>query len=196
MILNILSDLCIRHGIITTEDLPMFRYCVEKRLLSAILLCPLFLLGIQLTNVTTTLSFLSAFSYLRSTTNGFHAAKTGTCFTYSVLIELILFKFVIPQLNFIITVVTLSMSVIAIFVLAPFNHPNMDLSHAEIKACRIESRKRLNILLLFLLGTAALSWTDLFVGLYLGIALVSVLLFLAYISNLEVLLCSIKKTRS
>lgn len=196
MIVDTLSEFCIHHDIITTEDLPMFRYCIEKRLLSAILLCPLFFLGIQWTNVSTTLSFLCAFSYLRSTTNGFHAAKPRTCFIFSVLIELLLFKYVIPRLNILIVVITIPLSVVAIFALAPFNHPNMDLSPEEINACRTESRKRLIILLFFLLTVAVLSWIDIFVGLFLGIALVSVLLCLAYISNLEVLLCSTKRMRS
>lgn len=196
MIIDTVSDFCIRHEIIKAEDIPMFRYCLEKRLLSSLLLCPLFFLGIQWASVITTLSFLGAFSYLRSMTNGFHAAKPGTCFVFSVLIELLLFKCVIPQLNSYIVVISTLLSSIAICCLAPYNHPNMDLSQKEIKACRAESRKRLAILLFLLVLSALLSWFEMLVGLFLGIALVSVLLCLAYISNLEVLLCSTKRMRS
>lgn len=196
MIIDTISKLCIRHGIIKAEDVPIFRYCMEKRLLSTLLLCPLFFLGIQCASVVTTLSFLGAFSYLRSMTNGYHATKPGTCFVFSVLIELLLFKCVIPRLSIYIVIVSTLLSSIAIFYLAPYNHPNMDLSHKEIKACRAESRKRLAILLFLLILSTLLSWSEMFVGLFLGIVLVSVLLCLAYISNLEVLLCSAKRMRS
>ena len=196
MIIDTISELCIRHKIITVEELPLFRYCLQKRLLSSLLLCPLFFLGIHLASVVTTLSFLSAFSYLRSMTNGFHASKPVTCFVFSVLIELLLFKCVIPKLSIHIAVIITLLSSIAVCCFAPYNHPNMDLSPDEIKACRTESRKRLAILIILLLLSAFLAWEEMFVGLFLGISLVSVLLCLAYISNLEVLLCLSKRMRS
>ena len=183
MIIDTISEFCIRHDIIKVEDLPMFRYCIERRIVSSILICALFFLGIQWTSVATTVSFLAAFSYLRSMTNGFHTANPGICFVLSTLIELLLFKYVIPKINLLIVTVTISLSIIAVLSLAPFNHPNMDLSSEEIKACHTESIKRLVILLFYLLVSAVLSWTDIFIGLFLGIALVSVLLCLAYIFN-------------
>lgn len=194
MIVELLTDFCLRHEIVTFDELPVFRYCIEKRLYSAIAFIPLFLCGIIWTNFATTIAFLCSFSYLRSTTNGFHAAKPSICFIISLLIELLLFKCVIPILNAVIVLTTIAICTFAIYVLSPFNHPNMDLSSEEISACRIESRKRLLILLFLLVASWGVSLADVFIGLFLGIALVAVLLCLAYISDWEDFLCS-KKIR-
>lgn len=196
MIVDVLSDFCIRHEIITSEDLPMFRYCVEKRFYSAVVFLPLFLLGIIWTNFATTVAFLGAFSYLRSTTNGLHAKSPGTCFIFSILIEFILFKFVIPLLNKPNVIVALCISFFIVFLLAPYNHPNMDLTPDEIDACRASSRIRMVQLLFILLISSVLAWTDFTIGLFLGIALVSVLLILAYITNWEEFKCFTKKKNS
>ena len=196
MIIDYISDFCVRHGIIRKEDLPMFRYCVEKRFYSIVVFLPLVVLGIMWTNVATTVAFLGAFSYLRSTTNGFHAKKSGACFIYSILIEFILFRYVIPFLTPKIVIISLIISLLIIMMLAPYNHPNMALTSDEILACRTVSRKRTVHLLIIFLVSTLLSWDDVSVGLLLGIALVSVLLCLAYISNWEELKCLAKKRRT
>lgn len=196
MITETISSFCLRHKIIEAEDLPIFLYCIEKRFYSAIAFIPLFLCGIIWTNIATTLAFLCSFSYLRSTTNGFHTKKPSTCFIVSVLIELLLFKYFIPILTDVIVVITTVLSIVIVFVLAPYNHPNMDLSFEETTACRTESRKRLLFLLFLLLVSSVLSFNNIFIGLFLGIALVSVLLCLAYISNWEVLTCLTRKEKS
>lgn len=185
MIVELLTDFCLRHEIVTSDELPMLRYCIEKRLYSAIAFIPLFLCGIIWTNIATTTAFLCSFSYLRSTTNGFHAAKPSICFIFSIVIEFLLFKCVIPILNPVCALIPITICAFTIYVLSPYNHPNMDLSSEEITACRIESRKRLFILLLLLLVSCFFSLEDVFTGLFLGIALVTVLLCLAYISNWE-----------
>lgn len=196
MIIDALSTFCVRHDIITGEDLPMFRYCIEKRFYSAVVFLPLFLFGVIWTNFATTVAFLGAFSYLRSTTNGFHAPKPGICFICSILIEFILFKFVIPLLNKPNVIVALCISIFTVFLLAPYNHPNMDLTPEEIAACRTSSRIRMAQLLLILFISSILSWADFAIGLFLGIALVSVLLILAYITNWEEFKCLTKKKNS
>lgn len=193
MIIDSISDYFLRHGLIRQEDLAMFRYCLEKRIFSVIVFIPLIILGIVWTNVFTTIAFLGAFSYLRSTTNGFHAKKVVTCFFFSILIEFILFRFVIPLLTPTSIFVSLFISMISILLLAPYNHPNMALTSDEICACRTLSRKRVFHLLIAFLISNLLSWTDISIGLFLGIALVSVLLCLAYISNWEELICLAKK---
>lgn len=196
MIIDALSEFCIRHDIITSEDLPMFRYCVEKRFYSAVVFLPLFLLGIIWTNFATTISFLCAFSYLRSTTNGLHAKNPGTCFIFSILIEFVLFKFALPLLTVPNAMIALLICIVAVFFLAPYNHPNMNLTPEEIDACRTSSRIRMVQLLFILLISSVLAWTDFTIGLFLGIALVSVLLILAYITNWEEFKCLTKKKNS
>ena len=193
MIIDRISGYFIQHNLIEEDELPMFRYCVEKRIFSAIAFIPLFILGIIWTNVLTTISFLGAFSYLRSTTNGFHANKAGTCFFFSILIEFIIFRFVIAILTPRIILVSLILSLVTIFFLAPYNHPNMALTCDEIRACRVLSRKRAIILLIAFLVSNILALTDVAIGLFLGIALVSVLLCLAYISNWGEIICLTKK---
>lgn len=161
----------------------MFRYCFEKRFYSVINFFPLFFLGVMLANVTTTVSFLISFSYLRSMTNGFHAKNPGICFLFSLLIEFALFKYIIPLICLANVIIFLMASILVVFSLAPFNHPCMRLTPEEIKACRAASRHRMIHLLFVLFSSTVLSWTSISIGLYLGIVLASVLLCLAYIFN-------------
>lgn len=183
MFVSALSNFCIRHGLIQADDLPMLRYCIEKRFYSAVVFLPLFVLGCIWTNLVTTVAFLGAFSYLRSTTNGFHAESPATCFICSVLIEFVLFVYILPHITTGIAIITLIISTVIIFAMAPFNHPNMGMTAKEICACRKLSKRRLIFLFLVFLISLALSWTDATAGLILGIALVAVLLCLAYIFN-------------
>lgn len=196
MIVDALSKFCIRHGIITSEELPVFRYCIEKRFYSAVVFLPLLLLGTIWTNFATTFAFLCAFTYLRSTTNGLHAKKPLFCFICSLLIEYLLFKYAIPLLTKTNVIITLFMSALAVFLLAPYNHPNMNLTQEEIVACRSASRIRLVQLFLVLLILSFFSWRDIVIGPFLGIALASVLLILAYIINWEEFKCLTKEKSS
>ena len=183
MLLDTLSEFCIRHEIVQKKDLPMLRYCIEKRFYTIINLFPLFFIGIMLANLTSTVPFLISFSYLRSMTNGLHAKKPGICFLYSLLIEFVLFKYIIPLISFAYVIIFLIASILVVFSLAPFNHPCMSLTPDEVEACRVASRHRLLHLLFVLFSSTVLSWTGISIGLCLGIALASVLLCLAYIFN-------------
>ena len=75
----------------------------------------------------------------------------------------------------------LIISIISIAVLAPYNHPNIDLSDEESTACAKSARIRLIILILLLIILYAMQLEQLATGILLGIVMAAVTLVLAYI---------------
>ena len=174
---------CIQHRIIDIDDIPILRYCIEKKFYSLIVSIPLCIVGIWLSDLLTTLSFLGTFYFLRSTTNGYHAENVGICFVSSLFVECFLFICSEPFLSHTMIIVITMLCVAIIWWLAPYNHPNMDLCMDEIYACRASSRKRITILVVFLIVSSILSEERIINGLTLGIVLTAGLLSIAYIKE-------------
>ena len=176
-----LSRYCVSKNIITPEDLSWFKYGLEKRLSSLIVSIPFFILAVLLSNIYTAISFYFSFYYLRSRTNGFHSKSVWSCFILSLLCEVLFLGVLGPLINSQEAVIISIVCVAIIFVLAPYNHPNMHLSFKEVAACRISSRIRSCILLLGVLISVAVKSSALVNGFCLGIAMAACLLCLAYI---------------
>ena len=75
----------------------------------------------------------------------------------------------------------LILSAISIFYLAPYNHPNMDLSVEEATACAKNAKKRLITLILLLIALHLTQLNQFSTGILLGIVMTAVMLVLAYI---------------
>lgn len=87
------------------------------------------------------------------------------------------------MLNPIMNIFILLVSLIVVYKWAPYNHPAMQLSKAEILACRKSARIRIVCLTVLGLICNALNYSMLAEGITLGIALAAFLLCLAYIMN-------------
>ena len=99
-----------------------------------------------------------------------------------VIISEILFLGILPFiLNDNVTISLLIISTISIAVLAPYNHPNIDLSDEESTACAKSAKKRLIILILLLIILYVMQLEQLATGILLGIVMAAVTLVLAYI---------------
>lgn len=79
----------------------------------------------------------------------------------------------------------LIVSTISIFTLAPYNHPNMDLSSDELIECARSAKKRLLTLILLVIVMYTLHLNQIATGILLGIVMVAVTLTLAYIPKGE-----------
>ena len=190
MIIDLFIKYCFSHEMISDEDIPLLRYCLEKKIYSILISFPLIILGILISDFQTTISFLSAFFYLRSTVNGYHAKTCWGCFWGSTILEIVALKLICPILTSDSAAVSLSVSAIIIWINAPYNHPNMNLSLDEIFACRKSSHYRLIVLIILFTISYTTNHMQTYKGITLGATLTAVLLSFAYINNKEGNICT------
>lgn len=138
--------MCIQKEYVSQDEAQWLRYALEKRITSTIAFIPLLIIGLLITNPASLLAFLITFFSLRTRTNGFHAKSVGRCLLYSILGE-VFFLRVLPAIwNEIIAFIALAVSIMLIWVHAPYNHHNMALSSEEVVACAKSAKLRLSIL--------------------------------------------------
>lgn len=139
------------------------------------------IIGSLISSPAITVSFYISFCLLRSQTNGFHAKSFGGCFILSILTE-VFFLGILPRIwNKAVATVLLITAIILIFILAPYNHPNLDLSPEELAECARSAKRRLSALVLLLIALHVLQLDQLASGILVGIVMVAVTLTLAYI---------------
>lgn len=176
-----LVDTCINKGYITQEQAPWLRYGIEKRITSFLISIPMLIVGSWISSPAITIPFYVSFCLLRTRTNGIHAQSLGGCFILSILTEVV-FLGVLPRVwNGIVAIVLLMASTICIYALAPYNHPNMDLSPEEFAACGQSAKRRLLLLVLLLIVLRAWHFNQFATGILLGIVMVAVTLTFTYI---------------
>lgn len=180
-VINWIIAYSLKNGIVTENNLPWFRYGIEKRLTTIVVMIPFFILAVLLTNIYVTCVFLLSFYLLRSRMNGYHANKFTRCFIHSLLLEVVCLLLIYPLLN---QISVYALSIICftlIFILAPYNHPNMHLNKEEVTACRISSRIRVSCITICNIIVCALGYLDCAKGILLGTMMAVYLLCLAYL---------------
>lgn len=182
-LVDCISGFCLRKGIVTDNQLPWFKYGLEKRISSILVSIPFFFLAVILSDIFVASAFFTCFYVLRSRTNGFHAKTFWGCFFLSI-VYVILF---IGVLYHILDTAAIGLVAIigasCIWMLAPFNSSEMHLSNAEEKACRTSSRISSISILLGGFVFQGFGLATITKGLFLGIAMAAYLLCLAYILN-------------
>ncbi len=180
-VINWIIAYSLKNGIVSEDNIPWFRYGIEKRLTTTIVMIPFFLLAVLLTNFSVACVFLLCFYLLRSRMNGYHANKFIHCLIHSLLLEITCLLLVYPILNHL-SVYTLSIiCFFLIFILAPYNHPNMHLNKEELYACKISSRIRISCITVCNIIICALGFLDYAKGIILGTMMAVYLLCLAYL---------------
>lgn len=176
-----LVDVCIAKGYITLDQAPWLYYGIEKRVTTILISIPMLIIGSLASTPAMSIAFYISFCSLLARTNGLHAKTLAGCLILSIISE-ILFLGIIPFiLNANVAISLLIISIISIAVLAPYNHPNIDLSDEESTACAKSARIRLIILILLLIILYAMQLEQLATGILLGIVMAAVTLVLAYI---------------
>lgn len=93
-------------------------------------------------NFVQTLLFMMTFFPLRARTGGYHCKKAFTCYLGTFVIYMVVTN-VVTKL-FIehtgIMILTIFLSAVIIYFLAPINHPNLGLDKEEIKQCKSSAR--------------------------------------------------------
>lgn len=192
-LLDWFTNYCINTQLISKDNEALFRYSLEKRLCTLVVLIPFAIIAVYLSGVWTALLYIISFFYLRSHTNGYHAKTHFRCFVGSLLLELFFLMVVEPMLNEICVLVLVSITTIVVFALAPYNHPMMNLDDNEYIACKRAARIRCILL-------AVAAYTCILCGLYeiakgisLGCTMTSTLLILANITERRIQYDSIEK---
>lgn len=179
--IGFLVDTCIAKGYITQEQAPWLYYGIEKRVITILISVPMLIVGALISTPAMSIAFYLSFHLLRTRTNGIHAKTLSRCLILSILSE-VLFLGILPYaLNKTVAVVLLIASAISIFILAPYNHPNMDLSDEESEACAKSAKRQLLIMILLLVILYVMHLNQIATGILLGIVMVAVTLTLAYI---------------
>ena len=124
--------------------------------------------------------FFITFCSLRTQTNGFHAKSICICLLYSILGELFFLRILPSVWNDIIAFISLDTSIVLIWFLAPYNHPNMALSSEKVIAC---AKGRLNMLLITFIMLHVWKQNQLAQGILLGIIMAASTLTMAYCSK-------------
>lgn len=127
---------CISNALISKDNEALFRYGLEKRLCTLVVLIPFAVIAIYLSGLWTAISYIISFFYLRSQANGYHAKTHWGCFVGSLLLELLFLMVIKPMLNTIWVLVLVSLASLAVFLFAPYNHPMMNLDDQEYAACK------------------------------------------------------------
>lgn len=174
-------NICIDNGYITQEHAPWLRYGIEKRITTLLVTIPMLIVGCLLSSAAMTLSFYFSFCFLRSRTNGFHAKSFGGCLIFSLLTEAFALGVLSRVWDETIASILLIASTISIYALAPYNHPNMDLSQDELVECAQSAKRRLFTLILFMVVLYMLRFHQMATGILSGIVVVAVTLIFAYV---------------
>lgn len=178
-----LANYCLANGVVTEEDVPWFKYGLEKRASTLVVALPFFVLSVILSNIYTALAFYFCFYILRSRINGYHAKTLTACCLLSLLYVALFLGLVYPVLNQMAAYFFAAIGTVLIYFLAPFNHPNMNLSQKEIKVSRTSSRIRSGCMLCITIIAGGVGAIRIAKGISLGIAMAAYLLCLAYILN-------------
>lgn len=179
------TNYCVRHEIISSGDAEWFSYGLVHRCGNLLTICILFPIGCWLSTFVTSFSFYVSFFLLRKRTNGYHAKTFMSCFLFSLCSELVLFLLLSPYLSNISVLLVLAISAIVIFLLAPYDHPNLHMTKEEMSGSRRMARETT----LIFISVAALAWIlgflQLVQGITLGIGYTAFLLIVAYITKRE-----------
>lgn len=176
-----LVDVCIAKGYITQDQAPWLYYGIEKRVTTILISIPMLIIGSLVSTPAMSIAFYISFCSLRTRTNGFHAKTLAGCLTLSIISKIFFLGILPGILNDAVAVSLLIISIISIFILAPYNHPNMDLSVEESTACAKSAKKRLLILVLLLIILHKIQLKQFVTGILLGIVMAALTLVLAYI---------------
>lgn len=182
-VVNKISVLCLKKGIVEEEDISWFVYGLEKRITTAITATVFLIIAIFTTNVWTALSYLGSFYFLRVRTNGYHAKSFLGCFVSSLLLELLFLLLVLPRLGNMAVYILGALNLAIIFLFAPYDHPNMHLDRAELQACRKSSRRRISALTVLMVISRLVGAANIAYGITLGNTMAALLLVIAKIKK-------------
>lgn len=171
----------IKHGIITREQIDWFIYGIEKRMASACMFPPFFLIALLWTTPLCATSLFASFYLLRRRISGYHADSMGACMCISLILEMLFLGLVYPAPTEIHILLVIGICLPVIIALAPYNHPNMNWNDEELSACRISARNNAYVLSIASVISYFIGLHEIAKGLSTGITMATFLLYIAYL---------------
>ncbi len=178
-----ITKYCVNEKIVSPEDVPWLKYGLEKRISTIIVGVPFFIIAFTISNFLCAFSFFFTYFYVRKHIGGYHAKTIWGCLTFSLLLEFIFLGMLPYLLTTPVLLGVLGISVFFTFKLAPYNHPNLHLSHEEITACQKRGHQRVCVASLIGAIACLAGFRDVANGCTIGIAMVTTLLCLGYIND-------------
>lgn len=182
-LLDWFTNYCISNALISKDNEAWFRYGLEKRFCTLVVLVPFAIIAVYLSGLWTAISYITSFFYLRSQTNGYHAKTHWGCFVSSLLLELFFLMVIEPMLNAIWVLVLVSLAALVVFLFAPYNHPMMNLDDQEFAGCKKAARIRCILLAISCCTCVFFGFHEIAEGISLGCTMTSTLLVLAKITE-------------
>ena len=184
-----LTDWLIKNGTISQQSKDNYIYGIEVTMEKLISYSVLFILAVFLKILIPSILFFLFFIVLRGYTGGYHAKTFMGCFISSIFLYLgcsqLMVPFFISESKYVIPVTIVSC--IIILILAPMNHPNLNLNHKELRSCKIGTRIVLMIEVIFVVfGIKSGINTVYIVFPFLGTFICAVLLIVAKLIRQEV----------
>lgn len=171
---------CVESGYISHNKAPWLKYALEKRISSLIIIIPLLFVGTIVSSFNAAIAFYISCRSVRSYTNGIHAKSLTGCFLGSLTSEICFLGILRHLLTFEIKSTIMLLSVVLIWLLAPYNHPNMALSEEEIRVCALKAKKRSLFVAVITLVLDTISMHDMAEGALLGLVMTSLMLTISY----------------
>lgn len=93
-------------------------------------------------NLIHTIFFMISFFPLRERTGGFHCKNALNCYFGTVVLYFLVTKMIVPIMlvNTCVLLGIVGISGMIIYMVAPINHPNLELDKNEVKICKSSSR--------------------------------------------------------
>lgn len=139
---NYLTKCLITNDLVEKEQEEEYIYGFEKLLGKVLNYTALVILSIYCKVFVPGIFFMIVFFSLRERTGGYHAKTALRCFVGTVVCYFLMIRIVAPAImgkHFIYAMIAV-ISILAIFIFAPVNHPNLLLDEQEIEVCRQSSR--------------------------------------------------------
>lgn len=182
-IVDRITRYCVNEKIVSPEDVPWLKYGLEKRISTIIVGVPFLIIAYTISNFLCASSFFVTYFYVRKYIGGYHAKSVLGCLAFSLLLELVFLGMLPHLLTTPVLLGVLGISVFSTLKFAPYNHPNLHLSHEEIKACQKSGRQRVCVASLIGAIACLAGLKDIANGCTIGIAMVTALLCLGYIND-------------
>ena len=174
---------CVSSDYITQEDAPWFQYCLEKRISTIVVGVPFFILALIMSNFLSAISFFFTYFFIKKYLGGYHTQTIWGCLGVSLLMESLFLGFLPHLLNATILFVLWVLCALLILKFAPYNHPNLHLTHKEVEACRKKVKHRLCFVLAVAIIMHLTGIWEIANGCTIGIAMATALLCMGYIYN-------------
>lgn len=182
-LVDVLANFLLKEEIVDASQLPWIKYGLEKRISTLLVGIPFLLLAFMLTSIPCGIFFFISYFFVRKYVGGYHAQTMCGCLFFSLFSELVLLIMLYPIQSIHNPCFTTFICTILVFLLAPYNHPNLHLNIPEISACKKRSRIRIITTAVFTQISFNFGLQEIATGCTLGITLASFLLCLGYIND-------------